>query len=175
MDIRSDLFINKFKECVITELSDKLCKICEGEGLDFTQIKDKYLNGIDLTNECTIRKKRILKNPPPEKRCIAYNADLEQCKRSKKDGTDFCRRHVKKQNNGTIYDKKNIQNNDQIKKPIEDDKSIDNIFDGNIIEIDGVEYIHIPSTNVIYTFDPTNTQKLGFYDDKNNSIIYHQF
>jgi len=171
MDISSDIFINKFKECVINELSDKLNKICQGEGLDFNEIKDKYLNGIDL-NECTIRKKRILKNPPPEKRCIANNADLEQCKRSRKDGTNFCRRHVKKQTNGTIFDKKK---EDDKPVPVINDDNPDNIYDGNIIEIDGIEYIHIPSSNIIYTFDPTNTQKLGYLDDKNNKIIHHNF
>ena len=170
MDISSDLFINKFKECVVQELSKKLNKICEGEGLDFNEIKEKYLDGIDLSTECTIRKKRILKNPPPEKRCIAYNADLEQCKRSRKDGTNFCRRHVKKQTNGTIFDKK-----ENVCQPVvvEEDNSMDNIFDGNIIEIKGVEYIHIPSSNLIYTFDPQDTRKLGYYDDKNDEIIYH--
>jgi len=172
MDISSEIFVNKFKECVITELSEKLNKICQGEGLNFDEIKEKYLNGIDLNSECTIRKKRILKNPPPEKRCIANNADMDQCKRSRKDGTMFCRRHVKKQSNGTIYDKKKEE---QPEVQNQEDNNPYNIFDGNIIEIDGVEYIHIPASNLIYTFDPTNTQKLGYLDDKNNKIIYQNF
>tara|TARA_Y100000589_G_C27022223_1_gene575410 strand:- start:361 stop:882 length:522 start_codon:yes stop_codon:yes gene_type:complete len=172
MDISSDLFVSKFKECVLNELSLKINKICVGEGLDFNEIKEKYLNGIDLNTECTIRKKRILKNPPPEKRCIAYNADMEQCKRSRKDGTDFCRRHVKKQTNGTIFDKKK----DTVEPVAEiDDDNIDNVYDGNIIEIDGVEYIHIPSSNLIYNFDPQDMKKLGYLDDKNNKIIYQNF
>lgn len=175
MDISSDLFVNKFKECVFNELSEKLYKICQGEGLNFIEIKDKYLNGIDLNAECTIRKKRTLKNPPPEKRCIALNADLDQCKRSKKDGTNFCRRHVKKQSNGTIFDKKKEELSKDQDQDQEDQNDVFNIYDGNIIEIDGIEYIHIPSSNIIYTFDPTNTQKIGFLDDKNNKIIYHNF
>jgi hypothetical protein len=172
MDINSDLFISKFKECVIEQLSSKLFKICEGEGLHFDEIKQKYLTEMDINTECSFRKKRVLKNPPPEKRCIAYNAGLDQCKRSKKDGTNFCRRHVKKQSNGTIFDK--IAE----KKPeieIKNDDSIDNIDEGNIICIDGIEYIHIPSSNIIYTFDPTNTQKIGYFDDVKNKIIYHNF
>jgi len=172
MDINSDIFISKFKECVVEQLSNKLLKICEGEGLNFDEIKQKYLMEIDLNTESNFRKKRILKNPPPEKRCIAYNADLEQCKRSKKDGTNFCRRHVKKQSNGTIFDK--IKEKTQEIEVIKDD-SIDNIEEGNIIYIEGIEYIHIPSKNFIYNFDPSNTQKLGYLDDVNNKIIYHNF
>lgn len=168
MEINSTSMIKKFEECVKTELTILLIKICETEKLDFENIKKTYLDNINLENDIPIKKKRILKEPPSEKRCIAYNADCDRCKRSKKDDTDFCRRHQKKQTNGTIFDKKNKLEIKQINESNNND--IDKQLDGNIIEIDNVEYVHIPSNNFIYSFNKC-PEHLGYFDNINNKII----
>lgn len=160
--------IRQFEECVKTELIIMLHRICENENINFDDIKQKYLDNINLENDIPIKKKRILKEPPHEKRCIAYNADSERCKRSKKDDTDFCRRHQKKQTNGTIYDEKNKLEIKEINQTNNDD--IDKHLDGNIIEIDNLEYIHIPSNNFIYSFDKYPVH-LGYFDINNKKII----
>lgn len=168
MEINSSSIIREFEECVKTELIIMIHRICENEQIDFNVIKEKYLDNINLENDIPIKKKRILKEPPHEKRCISYNADSERCKRSKKDDTDFCRRHQKKQTNGTIYDEKNKSEIKEIQESNSGD--IDKHLDGNIIEFDNIEYIHIPSNNFIYSFDKCPTH-LGYLDNINNKLI----
>ena len=82
------------------------------------------------------------------------SAEGEQCKRSKKDECNYCRRHKYKQNYGTIHNNMFSQKQETeitIKK--DEDDNIEIETNGNIIVLEnGEEVIHIPSTGLCYSY-----------------------
>ena len=61
MEINSSSMIRQFEQCVKTELTIMLHRICENEKLNFDDIKEKYLDNINLENDIPIKKKKNFK------------------------------------------------------------------------------------------------------------------
>jgi len=176
MDISSDKITFLFNQCVKEQLIIIITKLCEEEGLNFVEIAEKYDLLDDNRKEYKPKKKRELKIPDKIYRCDAISAEGEQCKRSKKDGTSFCRRHKNKQNYGTIYNKpinpinsinnNNDNDNDSVINLINNNSDSDIEIDqnGNIITLEnGQEVIYIPTTGIAYSYttEPVELGKLS--------------
>jgi hypothetical protein len=163
MDINSEKMIHLFNECVKEQVILLVTKICETEGLNWVEIAERYNLLHSIRKEYKPKKKRELKIPDLIFRCEAISAEGEQCKRSKKDEGNYCRRHKYKQSYGTIHNKKNpdkisIENN-LIDNKSDSEVEIDQ--NGNIITLEnGTEIIYIPSTGLAYTYT-TEPKELG--------------
>lgn len=155
MDINSEKMVHLFNECVKEQVILLVTKICENEGLNWVEIAERY-NLLDcIRKEYKPKKKRELRIPEMTFRCEAISAEGEQCKRSKKDGGNFCRRHKYKQSYGTIHNK-------QFKEKVSVETTIDNTNldseveidqNGNIITLEnGTEVIYVPSTGLVYSY-----------------------
>ena len=156
MDINSEKVSHLFSQCVKEQVILLVTKICEDEGLNFVEIAEKNNLVNNVRKEYKPKKKRELKIPDPTFRCEAISAEGEQCKRSKKDECNYCRRHKYKQSYGTIHNKKLI-NTPVINEVMDMDTITDNEIEidqnGNIITLeDGREVIYVPSTNLVYTY-----------------------
>tara|TARA_Y100000741_G_scaffold364442_1_gene355468 strand:- start:432 stop:992 length:561 start_codon:yes stop_codon:yes gene_type:complete len=155
MDINSEKMIHIFNDCVKEQVILLVTKICEEENLNWVEIAEKYkLLDTTVRKEYKPKKKRELKIPPPIYRCEAISAEGEQCKRSKKDECNFCRRHKYKQTYGTIHNKKitNVIKEEIIQKN-DSDSDIEIDCNGNIITLDnGQDVIYIPSTGYVYSY-----------------------
>ena len=174
MDVSSEKVMYLFNECVKEQVIILLTKICDDEGLNWVEIAEKYKLSDNVRKEYKPKKKRELKIPELINRCEAISAEGEQCKRSKKDGSCYCRRHKLKQGYGTIHNKKITEkqyNNDEIINDVSDSDDIEIDQNGNIITLDnGDEVIYIPSTGLVYSYS-TEPKYLGKISVDLKSII----
>ena len=158
MEINSDELTHVFNKCVNEQIINIVSNICEGEGLNSVEIIEKYgLTNQSITRDYKPKKKRELKIPLPDDRCNAIASEGEQCRRSKKDDTDYCRRHKHKRTYGTIHDKPVIHNKIETKINIIPENSQDEELEiehkGNLITLDdGTEVIFIPTTGLCYSY-----------------------
>ena len=189
IQLNTDGMIHEFEKCVRANLQNIISELCEGENLNYVEIVEKYghlgLNDEPITRDYKPKKTRAVKPPLPKDRCNAYASGGKQCLRSKKDGTDFCRRHKHKRTYGTIHDKppdiitpiKKYEiddNNDN-----DDDNNINDLDNdleiehkGNIITLEnGTEVIFIPTTGLCYSYGKKNIELLGKLSNDNKSII----
>jgi hypothetical protein len=159
MEINSDELNHVFNKCINEQIINIISNICEGEGLNYVEIVEKYgLSNTTFNRDYKPKKKRELKIPLPQDRCNAIASEGEQCRRSKKDNTDFCRRHKHKRSYGTINDKPVVNNKIENKVVISnttntnsDDLEIEH--KGNLITLeDNREVIFIPTTGLCYTY-----------------------
>tara|TARA_Y100000813_G_C24131952_1_gene337975 strand:- start:652 stop:1191 length:540 start_codon:yes stop_codon:yes gene_type:complete len=160
MEINSDELNHVFNKCINEQIINIISNICEGEGLNYVEIIEKYgLTNTSFNRDYKPKKKRELKIPLPQDRCNAIASEGEQCRRSKKDNTDFCRRHKTKRTYGTINDKPLVNNKVENKIVIQK-QAIENINEeleiehkGNLITLeDGTEVIFIPTTGLCYSY-----------------------
>lgn len=156
MDINSEKILYLFNDCVKEQVILLITQICEDQDLNFVEIAEKYNLINNVRKEYKPKKKRELKIPDSIIRCEAISAEGEQCKRTKKDGSCYCRRHKFKQSYGTIHNKINIKtqesNNIEIQNNINDEE-IEIDQNGNIITLeDNREVIYVPSTGLIYSY-----------------------
>ncbi len=153
MEINPDKLIHAFNDCVQDQVTQLITRICEQENLNFVEIAEKYGLLKNNRKDYKPKKKRELKIPEPVLRCEAMAAEGEQCKRSKKDESKYCRRHKYRQNYGTIHNnlfkQKDISNDVVVEK-----KDLPEIeSNGNILTLEnGQEIIHIPSTGLCYSY-----------------------
>lgn len=153
MEINPDKLIFAFNECVQEQVTQLITRICEQENLNFVEIAEKYGLLKNNRKDYKPKKKRELKIPEPCLRCEAMSAEGEQCKRSKKDESKYCRRHKYRQNYGTIHNNifKQVDNMNDVVEKTEDIPEIES--NGNIITLEnGQEVIHIPSTGLCYSY-----------------------
>lgn len=159
MEINSDELNHVFNKCINEQIINIISSICEGEGLNYVEIVEKYgLSNTTFNRDYKPKKKRELKIPLPQDRCNAIASEGEQCRRSKKDNTDFCRRHKHKRSYGTINDKPVVNNKIEnkvvvpdIKNTPSDDLEIEH--KGNLITLeDDTEVIFIPTTGLCYSY-----------------------
>ena len=159
LQLNTDGMIHEFEKCVRSNLQNIVSQLCEGENLNYVEIVEKYgLSNNSFNRDYKPKKKRELKIPLPQDRCNAIASEGEQCRRSKKDNTDFCRRHKHKRSYGTINDKPVINNKIENKVVIQN-TNIDNSNEleiehkGNLITLeDGTEVIFIPTTGLCYSY-----------------------
>lgn len=157
MEVNSEELNHIFNKCVNEQIINIISNICEGEGLNYVEVVEKY----GLLNENTRReykpkKKRELKIPLPQDRCEAIASEGDQCKRSKKDDCKYCRRHKYKRTYGTIHDKplinNKIENKIKIENVVETTENNEIEHKGNLITLDdGTEVIYIPTTGLCYS------------------------
>ena len=159
MEINSDELNHVFNKCINEQLINIISNICEGENLNYVEIVEKYgLTNTSVNRDFKPKKKRELKIPLPHDRCNAIASEGEQCRRSKKDNTDFCRRHKVKRTYGTIHDKpvtnNKIENKVIIQKKNDTiDEELEIEHKGNLITLeDGTEVIFIPTTGLCYSY-----------------------
>lgn len=179
-DNNSDEIYRAINKHTLNLINDKILEICEGEGLNFPEIAEKYsLSNTSRLTESKPKKGRKLTTPIPSLRCIAIASEGHQCKRSKKDGTDFCRRHVHKQSYGTIHDKplenNKIEKKIEIVKPDNTNSNIENNLEiehkGNEITLeDGTQVIFIPTTGQCYSYHHF-PKLLGTLNPDNKTLI----
>ena len=159
MEINSEELNHVFNKCINEQIINIISNIFEGENLNYVEIVEKYgLSNNSFNRDYKPKKKRELKIPLPQDRCNAIASEGEQCRRSKKDNTDFCRRHKHKRSYGTINDKPVINNKIENKVVIQN-TNIDNSNEleiehkGNLITLeDGTEVIFIPTTGLCYSY-----------------------
>ena len=183
IQLNTDGMIHEFEKCVRANLQNIISELCEGENLNYVEIVEKYghlgLNDEPITRDYKPKKTRAVKPPLPKDRCNAYASGGKQCLRSKKDGTDFCRRHKHKRTYGTIHDKPNeIVNSPQENKNVieeimeEEDDQLEIEHKGNIVTLeDGTEVIFIPTTGLCYSYGKKKIELLGKLSDDNTRII----
>ncbi len=160
MEINSDELNHVFNKCINEQIINIISNICEGEGLNYVEIVEKYgLSNTTFNRDYKPKKKRELKIPLPQDRCNAIASEGEQCRRSKKDNTDYCRRHKHKRTYGTIHDKPLVNNKIENKVIINQKKDTNVNEDleiehkGNLITLeDGTEVIFIPTTGLCYSY-----------------------
>ena len=174
-EITSTKLLSEFNKCVKEQVLNVLIKICEKNKLNYVEIVEEF----GLTNETKIndykpKNKRTLKIPVEGLRCEAIISEGEQCKRSKKDGTHFCRRHKHKQQYGTIH---TVEKTTSICHPViqipeqEDTNDVEIEYNGNIITLeDGSEVVYVPSNGKCYTYT-TPSRYLGKLSSDNKYII----
>lgn len=178
MEINSDELNHVFNKCINEQIINILSNICEGEGLNYVEIIEKYgLTNTSFNRDYKPKKKRELKIPLPQDRCNAIASEGEQCRRSKKDNTDFCRRHKIKRTYGTIDDKQvvnnKIENKIIIQKPSiqNSNEELELEHKGNLITLeDNTEVIFIPTTGLCYSYD-TEPKFLGKLSNDFKRII----
>ena len=187
IQLNTDGMIHEFEKCVRANLQNIVSELCEGENLNYVEIVEKYghlgLNDEPITRDYKPKKTRAVKPPLPKDRCNAYASGGKQCLRSKKDCTDFCRRHKHKRTYGTIHDKPpdvitpikkhEIEYNDNINDL---DNNLDSDLEiehkGNIITLEnGTEVIFIPTTGLCYSYGKKNIELLGKLSNDNKTII----
>ena len=121
------------------KLKDVLTDISKNYDIKRDVLFNKYLN-MDSLKGC---KKRKRKNVKSENLCMARKQDGNQCTRRRKDGCDFCGKHIKNRKYGRIDDNSNI-----IDKLAEDDNYIMTWVEN----FNGTEYL-VDSNNIVYTKD----------------------
>ena len=150
----SHKILHLFNECVEESKNEFAMELCEVYKLNWVEVADRFdlLNKHNSRTDYTPKNKRILKLPESLVRCEALSSHGDQCKRSKKDDTSYCRRHIKKQANGTIHTKKNVISEILMEEDLENEElEINN--SGNIITLENnQEVIYIPSTNLCYSY-----------------------
>tara|TARA_B100001250_G_C19658784_1_gene726084 strand:- start:87 stop:632 length:546 start_codon:yes stop_codon:yes gene_type:complete len=178
MEINSDELIHTFHKLVQEQVNNIVSNICEGENLNYVEVAEKYgLVNNNIRRDYKPKKKRDVKIPLPQDRCNALASEGDQCKRSKKDGTCYCRRHIKKRSYGTILDKPIIDKkksneivpNTNTKN--DEDEELEIEHKGNLITLeDGTEVIFIPTTGICYSHT-MRPEKLGILSEDNKRII----
>ena len=183
IQLNTDGMIHEFEKCVRTNLQNIISQVCEGENLNYVEIVEKYghlgLNDEPITRDYKPKKTRAVKPPLLKDRCNAYASGGKQCLRSKKDGTDYCRRHKHKRTYGTIHDKPpevitpiqkyNIETEDIND---ESDNELEIEHKGNIITLeDGTDVVFIPTTGLCYSYGKKKMELLGKLSNDNKSII----
>lgn len=176
MEINSDEVIFTINKLVKEQVNNHISTICDSEGWNYVEIAEKYgLVNNTIRRDYKPKKKRDVKIPLPADRCIAIASEGDQCKRSKKDCTEFCRRHQKKHTYGTIHDKPAIKKStnkivQNIKTENEDDE-LEIEHKGNLITLeDDTEVIFIPTTGFCYSHT-MHPEKLGTLSEDNKKII----
>lgn len=183
IQLNTDGMIHEFEKCVRTNLQNIVSQLCEGENLNYVEIVEKYghlgLNDEPITRDYKPKKTRAVKPPLLKDRCNAYASGGKQCLRSKKDGTEFCRRHKHKRTYGTIHDKPpevitpiqkyNIETEDHDN---ESDNELEIEHKGNIITLeDGTDVVFIPTTGLCYSYGKKKIELLGKLSNDNKTII----
>ena len=185
IQLNTDGITHELEKCVRANLQNIVSQLCEGENLNYVEIVEKYghlgLNDEPITRDYKPKKTRAVKPPLPKDRCNAYASGGKQCLRSKKDGTDFCRRHKHKRTYGTIHDKppdvitpiKKYEIEDNDDNNINDlDSDLEIEHKGNIITLEnGNEVIFIPTTGLCYSYGKKNIELLGKLSNDNKTII----
>ena len=185
IQLNTDGMIHEFEKCVRANLQNIVSELCEGEKLNYVEIVEKYghlgLNDEPITRDYKPKKTRAVKPPLPKDRCNAYASGGKQCLRSKKDATEFCRRHKHKRTYKTIHDKppdviKYIKKNEIEDNENDLDNNSDNELEiehkGNLITLEnGIEVIFIPTTGLCYSYGKKNIQLLGKLSNDNKTII----
>ena len=145
--VTSTKILTEFNKCVNEQVLSLLVKICEKKNLNYVEVVEE----LGLTNEPKVndykpKSKRLLKLPPANLRCEAIISEGDQCKRSKKDGTCFCRRHKYKQQYGTIH---SVKREDTICQLVQEEEvqtqhdELEIEYNGNIITLEnGMEIDH---------------------------------
>ena len=172
-EITSTKIITEFNNCVQEQVLNVLIKVCEMKGLNYVEVvEDLGLTKTSKINDYKPKNKRQLKLPQEGLRCEAIISEGDQCKRSKKDGTHFCRRHKHKQQYGTIH---------TVKKPTcelvclvnqeEEPEELEIEYNGNILTLeDGSEVVYVPSNGKCYT-NTVPSRYLGKLSSNNKYVI----
>lgn len=172
-EITSTKIIAEFNKCVQDQVLNVLIKVCEIKGLNYVEVVEE----LGITNERQVndykpKNKRQLKLPPDGLRCEAIISEGEQCKRSKKDGTHYCRRHKHKQQYGTIHTvKKQDTSPINLITNTEEENELEIEYNGNILVLEnGSEVVYVPSNGKCYS-NTVPSRYLGKLSSDNKYII----
>ena len=110
-------------------------------------------------------KKRVKRKIETQNQCMGRKIDMEQCTRSRKEGSEYCLSHQKSLKFGRIDD--NMENKPLKKK---NRKKKDDYIETKKIKL-GDEFYLLDNNNNIYTFNVTQPKYLGLYNHDNQQII----
>lgn len=172
-EITSTKIITEFNKCVQDQVLNILIKICEKKNLNYVEVVEELgITHERQVNDYKPKNKRQLKLPPSGLRCEAIISEGEQCKRSKKDETCFCRRHKHKQQYGTIHTvKKKDTSPINLIENLEQENELEIEYNGNILVLEnGSEVVHVPSNGKCYSHT-IPSRYLGKLSSNNKYII----
>tara|TARA_B100001093_G_scaffold442236_1_gene443825 strand:+ start:1462 stop:1962 length:501 start_codon:yes stop_codon:yes gene_type:complete len=137
------IFNNKLKQ-ILTDIS-----VTYNINLDSLVSKhcDENISISDLA--LTIKKKKRKKNRVLDKNelCMAKKADGHQCTRRRKDGNEYCGKHLNNLKFGRIDDDDKYNDTNKYIKTTRE-------------KIDGIDYL-VDSNNTVYSFDKNNPTIIG--------------
>tara|TARA_B100001123_G_scaffold362836_1_gene420236 strand:+ start:69 stop:596 length:528 start_codon:yes stop_codon:yes gene_type:complete len=108
-------------------------------------------NTLDSIKSSSTRKKTILTK---EERCCAIKKDLEQCTRRKREGQEFCGKHIDKQPYGVADDKTTDIDLSQHTTDDPDDLPV------YVENFNGTDFL-VDVENFVYTYDIDNPERVG--------------
>jgi hypothetical protein len=84
-----------------------LYEISKDYNIPYNELENKYITNVDINHDKIqiVKKRNYNTNLDTKNRCIAYNAQQQQCQRSKGGNKDFCPIHLKCHRYGTIHNK----------------------------------------------------------------------
>ena len=149
----NDKVMHLFSDCVREQTLSILAKVCDKKNLNYVEIVEEFGLTKDDKRDYKPKSKRVIKIPEKTVRCEALSSAGIQCKRSKKDGTCYCRRHKFKQANGTIHTNPIESNLCQEIEVSPEENEVEIEYNGNIVTLEnGDEVIHIPSTGICMSY-----------------------
>ena len=136
-----------------------LNKISEEYNLDNDELIKKFMpNIVNVSIKLGVKKrnKRVL---PKEVRCMGRKIDGEQCTRSRRNGSDYCKSHEKRLPHGRIDDNSFVKK--ERGKRGRKKKSIENDYIATKLEkINGVDYL-VDEFDNVFKYDLTQSEFLG--------------
>lgn len=148
-NLNNELLLSGLMHIFNTHVESILKNISEEYNLNLDNLRHKYIdnNEIDLNvfNKKRARKKnKVVKK---EELCMARKADMQQCTRRRKPGSEFCGKHCGCLKHGRIDDSEEYTDNDKFIKC-------------QLTNIEGKDYL-IDNNNMIYTTDVENPFCVG--------------
>ena len=143
LDSLSLIFNNKLKK-ILSDISDKY-------NIDLGTLEANYCQQNLSVCELglTLKKKKRKKNRILDKNelCMAKKADGHQCTRRRKDGKEFCGKHLNNLKFGRIDDDDKYNDTNKYIKTTHE-------------KIDGIDYL-VDSNSTVYSFDKNNPTIIG--------------
>lgn len=149
--INGEFILNSLTVIFNNKLKHILNEISVNYNINIDTLVQKYcepnLSISDLA--LPIKKKKRKKNRILDKNelCMAKKADGHQCTRRRKDGKEFCGKHMNNLKFGRIDDDDKYNDTSKYIKTTQE-------------KIDGVDYL-VDSNNVVYSFDKNNPTIIG--------------
>ena len=118
------------------------------------ELYNKYcISDLEFDDSSIVKKKKRKKNKQlaKDELCMAKKADGCQCTRRRKDGNEYCGKHMGNLKFGRIDDEEKYQNSDQYIKTMHE-------------KINGNDYL-VDENNIVYSFDKQNPTVIGVKRD----------
>lgn len=158
-DYINAVLVNGFNEklkLILKDICDKNAELRYDVLLDNYTISSIELDGLFSQKERKKRKKnKILEH---HHLCMAKKADGFQCTRRKKDGSEFCGKHMNNLKFGRVDDEIKYQDTDKYIKTRHE-------------KINGTDYL-IDNHNIVYSFDKSNPTIIGTY--LNGNVVFKE-